>query len=129
MLGARQPRPQRLHARAPRGHGEGDRAVEYMRVKWGVEVQPVDPVQRGLDLLDIKHIGHHDLSAHPRDAPWPWWPRLSPIVGRQPPRRSCRWRRLPAHECLPSEFPFPLRMNAANQLKLPLVTFAVCNPM
>jgi hypothetical protein len=35
-----------------------------MRVVWGVEEQPVDPVQRGLNLLDVEDIRDGDLGAH-----------------------------------------------------------------
>ena len=66
MLGACQPLSQRhycLHAGASRSRGKGDSAVERMGVVRGVEVQPVDPVQRGRNLLEIKHVSDDDLSA------------------------------------------------------------------
>ncbi|KZS74618.1 hypothetical protein A4G26_05395 [Mycobacterium kansasii] len=34
-----------------------------MRVVRGIEVQPVDPVHHGLNLLDVKHIGDDDVGA------------------------------------------------------------------
>lgn len=64
MLGAGQPLPHRdhrLNAGAPRGEGEGDRAVERVGMVGRVEVQPVDPVHRGLNLLYVKHIGDDDF--------------------------------------------------------------------
>ena len=64
MLGAGQPLSEghhRLHTRAPGGHGKRHRAVERMGMIWSVEEQPVDPLHRGRNLLDVKHIGDHDL--------------------------------------------------------------------
>jgi hypothetical protein len=66
VLGAGRPLPERHHrfqAGAPRGHRKGDRAVERMGVVRRVEVQPVDPVHRGRNLLDVKHIGDDDVGA------------------------------------------------------------------
>jgi hypothetical protein len=66
VLGAGQPLPKRHHrfgARAPGRHGKRNRAVERMGMVRRVEVEPVDPVHRGRNLLDVKHIGDHDLGA------------------------------------------------------------------
>ena len=66
VFGTGQPLPQRhhgLHTRAPGGHGEGDRTVECVWVVRGVEEQPVDPVHRGLYLLNIEYVGDDRFGA------------------------------------------------------------------
>ncbi len=66
MFRAGQPLPQRydgLQTGPPRRHGKRHRAVECVRVVRGIEEQPVDPIQRGLNLLDVKHVGDDNFSA------------------------------------------------------------------
>jgi hypothetical protein len=95
MLGTGQPLAKCHHcldAGAARRHGKGDRAFEGMWVVREVEEQPVHPIDRGLNLLNVKHIRDDSLSAQRAHA---GTTRI--VTMHQGPRRHASFQQLGRH--------------------------------